>query len=336
MLIVCPSCATSYVVDLASLPPQGRQVRCVRCRTIWRAEPSRADKLRAAAAALASSGDTAGEIAVASSAVSAPAAELAAVTAGRPPGSETTDAPEHALGGDEAPVATVADHDTAPAADAVPPPAGDASADLEAPPLAPVDLDAGFPPIDVAAQAVAEHDSAAPAHEAAENIETAAAQWRRRKAKRRSTGWPLSRLQTATLALVLIDAIVIGWRSDLVRALPQTGSFYAMLGLSVNLRGLTFENVATAEEQQDNVPVLVIEGDIVNRTHKVEEVPRLKFIVRNAAQQEIYSWTAVPSHNALSAGEAIKFRGRLASPPPEARDLVVRFVSRSDVADRDR
>src|ERR1700682_6569765 len=52
MLIVCPTCATSYDVELASLQPSGRQVRCVRCRAVWHAAPSHADKLLAAAEAI--------------------------------------------------------------------------------------------------------------------------------------------------------------------------------------------------------------------------------------------------------------------------------------------
>src|SRR5208282_2979125 len=52
MLIVCPSCDTSYDVEPASLLPEGRHVRCLRCRLVWHAEPSHADKLLAAAAAL--------------------------------------------------------------------------------------------------------------------------------------------------------------------------------------------------------------------------------------------------------------------------------------------
>ena len=54
----------------------------------------------------------------------------------------------------------------------------------------------------------------------------------------------------------------------------------------------------------------------------------LKFFVRNAARQEIYSWTAVPSRATLPPGEAVAFRSRLASPPPDAHDLIVRFVTR--------
>ncbi len=53
MLIVCPNCATSYDVEVASLRPNGRKVRCVRCRTVWQAELSHTDKLMAAAEALA-------------------------------------------------------------------------------------------------------------------------------------------------------------------------------------------------------------------------------------------------------------------------------------------
>ena len=52
MLIACPSCATSYEVEIASLYPDGRQVRCHCCGMVWHAEQTLAQKLLAAAAAL--------------------------------------------------------------------------------------------------------------------------------------------------------------------------------------------------------------------------------------------------------------------------------------------
>src|SRR5262249_58992746 len=55
MLIVCPNCATSYGVEMASLRPAGgrtRWVRCCRCRRIWQVELSYADKLLVAAEAM--------------------------------------------------------------------------------------------------------------------------------------------------------------------------------------------------------------------------------------------------------------------------------------------
>jgi hypothetical protein len=121
------------------------------------------------------------------------------------------------------------------------------------------------------------------------------------------------------------------WRGEVVRGLPQTSSFYKLVGLSVNLRGLAFDGVATTTEQQEGVPVLVIEGNIINDARTVAEVPRLKFIVRDATQQKIYSWTAEPSRALLPAGETISFRTQLASPPPDAHDVLLRFVDNRDI-----
>src|SRR5690349_19250088 len=39
MLIVCPSCSTSYMIDPASLGQAGRTVRCARCRETWFERP---------------------------------------------------------------------------------------------------------------------------------------------------------------------------------------------------------------------------------------------------------------------------------------------------------
>jgi hypothetical protein len=100
--------------------------------------------------------------------------------------------------------------------------------------------------------------------------------------------------------------------------------------MPVDLRGLTFDDVVTTTEQHDGVPVLMVEGNIFNDARKIEDVPRLKFVVRNAARQEIYSWTTTPARSVLPPGEMMSFRSRLASPPPDAHDLVLRFVSRHE------
>jgi len=319
MLIVCPSCATAYNVEAESLRPDGRQVRCVRCRAVWQAELSHADKLLAAADAIGPPRADAAEAPApfAEAGEPQPAAELGAATAGE---AEPVD--------QEADVASIQPEDSGSAPveghAAAGPPAE--VADVEAPPIAPVDLDQGRPPINIEADRGMAQRAAMRG-----DIESMAARRQPRVTRRRTARWPLSRLQTAILALLFVDVLLVGWRSDFVRALPQTASFYAAMGLPVNLRGLAFEAVATAAEQHEGVPILVVEGNVVNDARKTVEVPRLKFIIRNAARQEIYSWTAVPSRAALPPGEAVAFRTRLASPPPEARDVLVRFVTRRDI-----
>ena len=40
MLIVCPSCASRYELDVAKLGPDGRKVRCPACQTSWHVSPA--------------------------------------------------------------------------------------------------------------------------------------------------------------------------------------------------------------------------------------------------------------------------------------------------------
>jgi predicted Zn finger-like uncharacterized protein len=147
----------------------------------------------------------------------------------------------------------------------------------------------------------------------------------------RAFGWWLPGLPMAILALLALDAALIGWRADVVRAAPQTASLYAAIGLPVNLRGLTFADVTTATETHDGVPVLLVEGTIVSASPRIVEVPRLRFSVRNRSGQEVYAWTAVPTRSVLGPGESLSFRSRLASPPPDAREVLVRFFNRRDL-----
>ena len=121
-----------------------------------------------------------------------------------------------------------------------------------------------------------------------------------------------------------------GWRKDVVRYAPQLASFYNALGMPVNLRGLTFTDVKIGNEIHDGVPVLVVEGTIVNNVSTAVDVPRLRFALRNATGAEVYSWTAVPTQPVLQPGEALPFRSRLASPPAEGHDIQVRFFTRRD------
>jgi hypothetical protein len=100
----------------------------------------------------------------------------------------------------------------------------------------------------------------------------------------------------------------------------------------VNLRGLFFQDVKSRDEVENGVSVLVVEGTIVNLTTRTLDVPRLRFALRNASGHEVYAWTAPPAKSTLGSGNGLPFRARLASPPPDGRDVIVRFLNRRDVA----
>ena len=163
------------------------------------------------------------------------------------------------------------------------------------------------------------------------DIETVASRRARQggNKRRRSRRWP--GLPTLILVLAGIVAALLNWRATVVRFVPQTASLFSAVGLPVNLRGLNLDNVKTSVEAHEGVSVLVVEGTIANLTRQPLEVPRLRFAVRNAAGYEVYAWTALPAEPVLAPGDRAPFRSRLASPPADAQDIIVRFFTRRDV-----
>jgi hypothetical protein len=162
-----------------------------------------------------------------------------------------------------------------------------------------------------------------------EEVESLAARRQRlgthRKRPRRSSRWT-----AAILVLVAFNVALVGARNDLVRYVPQTASLFAAIGLPVNLRQLKFEKVRISKEAQDGINVLIVQGVIVSEASKPTEVPRLRFAVRNATGQEIYTWTALPTRSVLGPGERLEFRSQIPAPPTNATNVKVRFFTAQD------
>jgi predicted Zn finger-like uncharacterized protein len=147
-----------------------------------------------------------------------------------------------------------------------------------------------------------------------------------------ASGKPFISLSTVCAAMGALVLALMIWRADVVRLLPQTATFYKMVGLEVNLRGLTFGDVKITTETVEGKPVLMIEGVISGEARKPVELPRLRFSVRDAQGAEIYAWNAVLEQPVLKPGERAWFKSRLASPPPEGRNIDIRFFNKRDIA----
>jgi predicted Zn finger-like uncharacterized protein len=305
MLITCTNCGTSYQVAAASLGPTGRSVRCARCKQMWFAANTEvlADVAEAHRADLATIAE-------------APLAD--------PPPFEQDFAPAPGMSPEAGPAEQAFGDDPAMTPPAWPAsePTGEIQHQDENP-----DHDASPPPIIDAPPLVPSEQAPTPA----EDIESVAARRAQRQAAHRLR-WERSMWTSGILTLVALNLMLIGWRSDVVRWLPQTASLYAAIGLPVNLRGLVFANVTTERETNDGVEVLVVQGTIVNNFKRAVEVPRLRFSVRYQGGYEVYSWTALPSRNVLLPGESLPFSSRLASPPREGDRVEVRFFNRRDLS----
>src|SRR4051794_4797258 len=280
MLIVCPTCDTSYQIKPAALGA-GRNVRCSHCKNTWLAS---AESAVEQAAAVSVSADANAVHAQSPAHEGGPGA-IGAVHPPAPPQSENpftvADAP---------PLVPQGQHET-----------GDAA----------LKFDPGVP----------------------DHVETPALPRVRANPDRNDRRTFAQRLISAPMFVVVFAAVLLSalnWRAAVVRHFPQTASLYAAVGLPVNLRGLFFEKVRSTAEVHDGVTVLIIEGTIVNLTTRTLEVPRLRLSLRNSIGHEVYAWTALPPKATLGSGNGLPFRARLASPPPDGRDAIVRFFNRRD------
>ena len=299
MLIACPNCATSYNIEPASLGAAGRTVRCARCKTAWFA-----NGLDATPEMTASTNDA-----------------LADGEARTPFGVIRPDEPIPGTAADAMPTR----HDGE-VANALAAAQHNSPAPMEAPlpePVTIADAPSVVPPIDPPA---APHANANSDSDEADNFVARRKRLQARRVKaRRSSHWT-----ALILVLFAFNVALIGARSEVVRFFPQTASLFSAIGLPVNLRNLKFENMRISKEAQEGLSALVIEGSIVSIAGKPTEVPRLRFAARDAAGQEVYTWSSMPSRSTIGPGEKLEFRSRLVSPPESATDVVVRFFGAQD------
>jgi predicted Zn finger-like uncharacterized protein len=138
---------------------------------------------------------------------------------------------------------------------------------------------------------------ASPADAPHEDVEMVAARRAPPPAKRRRRSFRIRRPSApfVILSLAAVLAALAAWRVEVVRFAPQTASLFAHVGLPVNLRGLAFDAVKLRGETHEGVPVMVIDGVIVNAAKASVEVPRIRLAVRNQAGVEVYAWTALPT-----------------------------------------
>lgn len=322
------------MIDPASVGPTGRAVRCARCKSTWFAGPSKqagppsvsafVDSVIAEAEAEGKTGLKAEPDSPQRAAFDQPAATAPEMPRDEPPFFPPPEPDMTSPPVEPAMVGQTID----PPGDFKPPvfpQDGDEPVTItDAPPLAPsIGLPMG-PPDDVDAFPGA-------ARSEPDDAEEFAARRQRLKAKRNKSKRK-SRWTAVILVLFAVNVAVIGARNEVVRQLPQTASLFAAVGLPVNLRNLEFENIALSKETQDGVNILIIEGKILNTSGKAVDVPRLRFAARNAGGQEVYTWTAQPSRSVLGPGESLPFTSRLAAPPADATDILVRFFTAQDAA----
>jgi len=163
--------------------------------------------------------------------------------------------------------------------------------------------------------------------------------WRRRRFEAHVPPPPPRRggppLFGAIVAVLVGIMGLIGLREKIVRLAPIAARAYAAIGLPINVAGLELQGVRSRIVMEGARKVLSVEGEILNLRRDANALPPLSVAVRGADGQDVYSWTTRAPKAKLERGEKIVFRARLASPPENGAEVLVRFATLEEAA-RDR
>lgn len=137
----------------------------------------------------------------------------------------------------------------------------------------------------------------------------------------------------AAAVVVLIVASVV-WRTEVVKALPATAALYEMAGIDVNVRGLLVRDVTYEFAESEGKPVLMIRGQIANISGTTQPLPPLRFQLRDAQTNPLYSWSLSIRPEPLAPGEFVPFTTKIGKPPVHTAELDIHFAPSSRFARR--
>lgn len=143
----------------------------------------------------------------------------------------------------------------------------------------------------------------------------------KRDRRRRLRSWGLF---AAGVAAPILLAFLLP--EEIVRAAPGAVRLYESAGMAVNIYGLDLRRIEEKHMIVDGTRVLAIKGDIVNVSRSDRKVPSLRFILRDGTLHDVYAWTVESTVRPLRPGEVTNFTTRIASPPPQASNLQIRFA----------
>ncbi len=139
----------------------------------------------------------------------------------------------------------------------------------------------------------------------------------------KSDRWPII---ATIIAIVLGASALIAMRERIVRIFPPMATAYRLLGAPVNLAGLELRDVRARIVTEGGRKVLVTEGAIVNLRREPNRTPAISLAVRGDNGLARYVWTTPAPKARLDPAETISFSARLASPPEDGTEVLVRFA----------
>jgi len=131
----------------------------------------------------------------------------------------------------------------------------------------------------------------------------------------------------AVVFLLIIPGGLVGARAPLVSAVPAISPLFDAIGLHVPVPGeeLIIQNVGAWRKTEGGVERMLIHGEIRNDTDRMQSVPVLRAVIKDAAGVELQSAPYTPEAALLVPGDILSFAYEIPNPGPNAVRVTVSF-----------
>jgi predicted Zn finger-like uncharacterized protein len=126
--------------------------------------------------------------------------------------------------------------------------------------------------------------------------------------------------------LGLLVGVAVMLRQDVARLWPRTASAYAMVGLPVNLVGLSIEGQRAQPALKDGHAAVVVSGALRNVLGRPVAAPPLRISLLNSGGKPVLVKIADPGGARIPPGEVRRFSVDVLDPPVSATDVEISFV----------
>ena len=126
--------------------------------------------------------------------------------------------------------------------------------------------------------------------------------------------------------LVLLIGAAVVLRQDVARLWPRTAGAYAMVGLPVNLVGLTIESQHAQPALKDGHAAVVVTGTLRNVLGRPVAAPPLRISLLNSSGKPVLVKIADPGGARIPPGEVRRFSVDVLDPPVSATDVEIAFI----------
>ncbi len=117
-------------------------------------------------------------------------------------------------------------------------------------------------------------------------------------------------------------------RQEIAKMWPVLEGTYEKLGLHIYHpgEGLSLQQVRSELHGEDGIPMLIVEGKILNETPKTQQIPNLMAVAVGSDGKPMQSWQIDAPAATLNAAETVSFQSTIRSPKGTVVEINLSFI----------